>query len=252
MNLSKCLLCILITFPLFAKEDGSLIQKTKYVTIDWTKGILYSEYSITGNSLNKEQIEKETYEKALHNLYLALYDLFFESGLKIKDKIIKDENFKKIMYKVGDSIRIEKKIQYLNTTTYLLSFPFLEFFDYYFPTVKEYENLEDSYPMPVKKEKNFKGIVIYVNKESFHPSLRVKIYNSTGKLILILPIKKNTIYTKDNFIFKDSNLVNPYLIYTKKNLDQNDIVIDDKDIQFLIGTKNIYKLDSIKIVIYDE
>ncbi len=255
MNLKKIFFIFLFTYnSILPKTDSDLIQINGNVKINWTKGIIYSEYSLFGESGNLDKTEKETYEKALHNLYLAIYDLYFESTITVKNKIQEDEQFKKIMYYVPEHIRIEKKIKYLNTITYTLSFAFLDFFEYYLPAQKENEDLKESYVFPIRKERYFKGILIYINKEIFKPALRLKIYSSNGKLILILPSKKNTFYRSDHSdtpFYKDNKLDNPYIIYTKKTLNFNDIIIDHKDIQFLIANRNLYNPDLIKIILYD-
>lgn len=252
MNFKK--VCILFLFSynqILPKNDSNLIEKKDNIIIDWTKGIIYAEYSLSGDTKNLDKVEKETYEKALQNLYTTIYSLYFESATTVKKKIEEDEQFKKIMYFIPDHIRIEKKIKYLNTITYLLSFAFLDFFLYYFPTQKEYENLKDAYRLPIKKEKISKGIFIYISKGLFKPALRLKIYSSNGKLIAILPSKKNTFYSSDTNFFKDPKLENPYMIYTKKTMALNDIIIDHKDVQFLIVNKSLNNFDSLKIILYD-
>lgn len=239
---------VFCTFALKGEEkEFYYIEKKNHTIINWTKGIIYSEYTITGNSESLDKIEKETFEKALHNLYLTLYDIYFESGIKIKDKIKTDQNFKKIIHMISDNVRIEKKIKYLNTITYLLSFSFLDYFNYYFPIKNEISNFESIKLL----EKDFKGILLYVPTKEIKPALRIKIYSNNGKLILTIPCKKNFYFSNTNFLNEEQKFHNPYIIYTKKTINLNDLILDQKDIEFLIGTKKLLEED-LRVIFYAE
>lgn len=244
------LFIIFLFFNFFLKGEEKefyYIEKKNNTTINWTKGIIYSEYTLTGNSDNLDKIEKETYQKALHNLFLALYDIYFESGIKIKDKIKSDQNFKKVIHTISDNVRIEKKIKYLNTITYLLSFSFLDYFNYYFPIKNEISNFESIKLL----EKDFKGIFLYVPKDQVQPALRIKLYSNNGKLILTIPSKKNFYFLNANFLNEEQKFHNPYIIYTKKTINSNDLILDQKDVEFLIGTKKLIEGD-FKVIFYAE
>jgi len=225
-------------------------KKDPNITINWTKGIIYSEYTIYNeNNLTLKELENLAFENAYHNLVLALLDLYLESGITLKESLKNNLEIQNKFHNIKNKVQIQKKIVYLNKITYLIAFPFLNYFnknrEYYF------EDLENAYQLPVKKEKEFYGIIIYVPISSYKPSLRIKLISNTGKLILYLPAKENQFFSNDAFIYKEPEINQPYIIYTEKILNQNDIVIDQGDIQFLIATKKIFQPNSIKVILYD-
>ncbi len=247
-------LSIFITIKLFGQTSSSYeyIQNiSNNITVNWTKGIIYSQYTmIQDPNIQQESIEKKAYYNAYHQMILALLELYYTSGKKLKDSLKFDIYLQKKFHQIEDQIRIEKKIIYLNKITYLLSFEFLN----YFNENKEIQmmELENAYSLPINKEKEFNGIIIYVSRKKFIPSMEIQLFSSNGKLILNLPIKKNFYFANDNIIYTDKNLVQPYIIYTEKITDSNEIIIDQNDIQFLVATRKIFNIQNIKLILYDD
>ncbi|GIW23683.1 MAG: hypothetical protein KatS3mg068_2690 [Candidatus Sericytochromatia bacterium] len=244
---------LLFVYNLNTQEQSiDLIEKkSNYITINWTKGIIYSEYtSLNNNNIDIDKLEKITFENAYHHLMLALLDLYLESGKTLKESLKNDPALQKKFHHIKEKIQIKKKIVYLNKITYLLSFSFFDYFNhdqnYYI------QDLKNAYYSPIKQEKQFNGIIIYISKEHFKPALRFKIFSSTGKLILYLPVKENIYYSNDSFIYQNPDINQPYVIYTEKSLNENDIIIDQKDIQFLIATKKLFDINSFKVILYDK
>lgn len=245
---------IFLTIRLFGQSNSSyeFIQNVNNnVVVNWTRGMIYSEYTMTQNeNSDKKNLEKMAYYHAYHQMILALLELYYTSGKKLKDVLKIDTNLQRKFHQIEDKIRIEKKIIYLNRITYLLSFDFLN----YLNENKEIniEELENSYTLPIRKEKQFNGIIIYVPQKKFIPSMEIKIYSSNGKFIMNLPIKKNFYFSNDSIIYKDKNLIQPYIIYTENIMNSNEIIIEQNDIQFLVATNKIFGVDNIKFIIYEE
>ncbi len=242
---------ILIKPILLRANDSDFIEKINNVTINWTKGEIYSEYTLLGSkNQDMEELQHTAFESAYHNLIKVILNLYFESGKKIKDTLNFDNKLENKINLLKEKIQIKKKIIYLNNITYLISIPFLDYFNQHENIV--YEEIENSYKLPIKNEYDFSGIIIYIPRDKWKPALFLKIYSSNGKFLLKIPIKENIIYRNDQYVYNDPNLQKPYIIYTDKIINMNDIIIDQKDAQFLIATKKIFNLTQFKVILYDE
>jgi hypothetical protein len=232
------------------KTNDYIEKRSENIWINWTKGIIYSQYTSIDNKIDKGQLEKITFENVYHNLILNLLEIYLESGITLKEALKNDVEMQKQFHQIKEKIQIEKKIVYLNKITYLVSFNFLKYFNKNI-NFKLEDSIEPN-PLPIKKEKDFSGIIIYVPTKNFQPSIRLKLYSNNGKMILYFPVKENCYFSNDDFLYKNPKINQPYVIYTEKVIHSNDIIIDQKDIEFLLATKKIFDPDSIKVILYDQ
>ncbi len=175
-----------------------------------------------------------------------MLEINFESG-KTLQHYLNEKSLYELFSKIDMKINIEEQVEYLNKKSYLLSFDFMKHF---YSSGSLYLIDDSEFAAEILKENPVDGVVIYVSKKEFNPSLRIVIYSSNGKLVYKSPVKKYTYYANDRLLYK--NKINPpYIVYAQKIINKSDIVLDHKDIEFLLATRNIKQLEKLKIVIYD-
>ncbi|MCS7204917.1 MAG: hypothetical protein NZ853_04410 [Leptospiraceae bacterium] len=227
-------------------NNKDFLQKEKNVIINWTKGTLSIEYSQNFEQTPRQEQEKEAYKQAYFELIQNFLQIPFEGETPIKEIIAQNPFLQKNFHSIKDYIQTEKKNIYQNRIEYRLTLYFYEFLKRYFFIQPI---LEGDFSLPVKKEKEFNKVIIYVSQKDFSPTLIFHLYSTNGKRILSFLSKENLYFKKADFIVKNDQ-IKPYIVYANQ-IYQNHIVLPQEEIQFLLGIKLLHP-DNILVVIYDE